>query len=654
MKNICLLIAFSSSAFAQFTHIEMTQTPCQNAHCFSSPAVSNHGDVYFLDTQNGTDQEHGTSLMTLSNGVPISLINNQNEPISHIKIDIHGKPLVKIGDSLLRYPGYPINSPIFFSATDLPANIVDWKGDVSYGIYYSSVGTCVDNTSVSNKIVYSSSLSHIENSTTYNNMSEIEILADSCKSTPESFVATDFIKVSKNNEFKIYSIFTGNSPNSRMYLHQDNQNDLVITDDAILAEVNNHGFAVWTKNINDQIFVYQQNMNDLNQPPVLLDTIIFPVGNTTDITALSINNSGDIAYLIRNYQFSTQTFSFNLKIKSPSSLNSQSIMATGDVINGKVISEIRWDHHGINEFGVLVSSIRYTDSTEAMIKSLTREPQNIGFDVANLMPDTQGVYHLGFVSNQQRYQVPDIVSDVPVHQNYEVTNSFMRSEDEYFEQGISDIDIGNFKSPAITPSPPEINVDELTVYHQITQTNPNLAIAQAQTVSISYLEVGANCSGRCIGICISNTQSNSTVNFNGSNSFITTYQRLVTEQLESSPAGNYYLNIYFQNYIAIRDAVFSEPLSFLKFKTLFESWQPAVENLLDGDGTYAITAEMSENLNSTLDLIERVSNPQLKKFINNSRNNMNLYTLPGKTIGSFMANEFENSFEDLIFVGNFE
>lgn len=655
MKIILLLLALSSQTFSQSTHIEMTQQACQDGHCYSSPAISKNGDIYYIDTFDGIGTEHGTALMTFNNDVPTSLIINQNELISHVKIDSHNKPMVKIGDSLLRYPNYPINSPIFHSNTGRPANTLDWNGDVSFKAYYTSVGTCEGNTTVSNKIVSSSSHNHIEGSITVHNFSLGHILVDSCTATPEAFTSSDFIKVSNNDKFKIYSIFIGNPPNvnSRMYLHQDDQNDLIIADNVILADVNDQGLAVWTVNINDLFFVYQQNMNDLSQPPVLLDTVVIPAGFTTNITAISINNSGDIAYLVRNYQFSTQTFSFQLKFKPFSSLNIQNLLATGDTINGKNISKIRWNHDGLNDTAVMVSSIRYTDGTESIVKSLTRQPQSIGFEVGNVTADSQGIYNIGKISIDNAYQKPPIISDVPVHQDYEVTNSFFRIEDEYFEQGISNIDIGKSVTSAFSMTPPVQNFDEMTVYHQITQTTPNITI-QNQTVSIKYLEIGSICTGSCIGICISNIDANSTGNNKESVSFITTYERLVTEQLESTPAGNYYLSKYFQNYITLRDAVFSEPLSFLQFKTLFESWEPAVENLLDGDGSFEITIEMSENLNNTLDLIERVSNPQFKTLINNSRNKMNLYALPGNTIGSFIANNFENSFEDSIFTNNFE
>jgi hypothetical protein len=655
MFRLLLPLIFSSQVLAQFTHIEMTQTSCQSAHCYSSPAISESGQVAFIDTQNGISPEHGNRLMTFNkNAIPTALIINQNEFISHVKMDSNGQPVVKIGNQIVRYPNTPISEALNFENMGPAPNNIAWEGDVAYIGYYPSISTCDDGLTVAHQIISSSI--HTYSNTLRSVMNNHRILADSCTASPEQFVASNFIRSSGNGSKIIYAVFVGSLPNttSRLYLHQSSQPDRIIADDVISAAVNDSGLAVWAADTNNQVSIYIQSMDELAPPPVLLEQISIPNGFDYNIIDLGFINSGDIAFLLRKYHINSQTFTYELQVKKFSSNSFQTILNSGQTIENKMIDEIRWNHHGINNLGTLTSSIRYADGSEAIIKSLTREAQNIGFRVNNTTPNSQGIYHLGNVSIHEIYKLPDIISDVPVHQNYEVTNSFMRLEDEYFEQGISDLTMGNHKIPAFSATPPDLNSDELTVYHQITQTIPNIAIAQAQTVSINYVEPSTVCTGLCVVTCFTNINSLLNKVIAGSDSMVDIYQRLRTEQLALTPTGMYYLNMYDQNFPAIRDAMYSEPLSFGLFYNLFQSWQPAVEDLLDGNGTYVITAEMSEILNETLDLIERVSHPQLKFLINHSRNQINLYELPGKTIGSFMANEFEKSFEDLIFVGNFE
>lgn len=112
-------------------------------------------------------------------------------------------------------------------------------------------------------------------------------------------------------------------------------------------------------------------------------------------------------------------------------------------------------------------------------------------------------------------------------------------------------------------------------------------------------------------------------------------QRLRDERLANSSGGQYYIDLYQALQFDLYVATFADPSFYSDLWRLKDAWMPAVTNLVDGDGSMPITAEMRDRLIFALLQFEAMGSEALRAAIARERLALDLAGLAGRPIIEF-------------------
>jgi hypothetical protein len=259
-------------------------------------------------------------------------------------------------------------------------------------------------------------------------------------------------------------------------------------------------------------------------------------------------------------------------------------------------------------------------------------------------------------------QALQVITTVPVLAPTNIPINYNRASDNVLKTKTYNLPATRKTLESNTPVFPDLpnNPPSYDIEITMNPSSPEITIKPPNTVTMHIIrnlnnqsqcgegKLGVNCIFACV------KQGLNIIPHPSRSGQANIYERLRNEYLTNTITGQYYLQMYDSNFSDVRDAMFSEATSAWKFLSLFNTWEPAIDNLLNGDGSYKITSDMTQVLNEVLDIIDRNVSGPFKAQINEARIKMHLFETTNKTILDLMQNEFEPSFIDTIFNNDFE
>lgn len=653
---------FSLPSLAQIEKIQYRLIQCPSEHCISAP-VYDGDQIYYIDTSNGSDEFSGNKLFTNNELYPTwYAYYDNNKQISNLQMDQFGIPIAQVGDVIVRLPPSQPIETLTTTNESLPIKTNTFNtNDVSTKVFYLASSSCQSGNDGDQIISAGMITSNNTDDLRHLRMERPVIIADSCQSIPEPFYNAHFIRVSPSEKYIIYNIEVSSIASSRLYYHRLDGSNFAIADSAIAADVNDDGFAVWAtiNNVNQSVDIFITDLLKgsrqlISQIPIQADTFVM-------VPEIYIDTSNQVSFLVQTYHFVSQGFSDELYASFSGNSSPSLVLSTGDPINGRVIDSIRWNKHGFKNSNVLAASVRYQDDFEAIIKVFDNSNNQVGFNLDRVTMDSNGQYLLTVNQRAADTRTLKINTSVPVLATTSIPIDYLRTLDNILRTRTATITMARKATysnspgfPAIQDNPPSYNID-ITM----NPSSPEITIKPPSSLTMHIIrdlnnqsdcnddELGNNCIFACVkqglNIIVPPNKSGK----------VNIYESLRNEYLSNTVTGQYYLQMYDSNFNVIRDTMFSEATSAWTFLSLFNTWQPAIESLLNGDGSYQITREMTQVLHETLDIIDRNAAEPFKTQIYDAREKMHLYESTNKTILELMQNEFEPSFVDIIFLNGF-
>ncbi|MFK7958588.1 MAG: FG-GAP repeat domain-containing protein [Lysobacterales bacterium] len=92
-------------------------------------------------------------------------------------------------------------------------------------------------------------------------------------------------------------------------------------------------------------------------------------------------------------------------------------------------------------------------------------------------------------------------------------------------------------------------------------------------------------------------------------------RRLRDEVMNPTPAGRYYSGLFYGNSVELVEVVFSHPTLAYDVVEASRLWSPAIDSVLNGDGSYAITPEMGTIYREVTEQLKAGASPHLRQLI---------------------------------------
>jgi len=120
--------------------------------------------------------------------------------------------------------------------------------------------------------------------------------------------------------------------------------------------------------------------------------------------------------------------------------------------------------------------------------------------------------------------------------------------------------------------------------------------------------------------------------------FWLTLARYRDEVLAMTPSGQYYINLYEQNSLAIIRAIADEPSLAARIWTKKNGWVDGLDALVNGQGSqFTVTPQMQADLLELLGAIEQAGSPTLASMIAQERGRLQLDTIAGHSISEYQT-----------------
>jgi hypothetical protein len=122
----------------------------------------------------------------------------------------------------------------------------------------------------------------------------------------------------------------------------------------------------------------------------------------------------------------------------------------------------------------------------------------------------------------------------------------------------------------------------------------------------------------------------------GSAAWSETLRRYRDEFLVTTPAGNYYADLYVEHSFDLMRALVASPTLVAKISVAKDDWVAGFQALVDGAGSsFVVSQQMEDDLLSLLAQIESVASPDLATMIATERTRLQLDTIAGLTMAQY-------------------
>lgn len=522
------------------------------------------------------------------------------------------------------------------------------------------------------------------------------LLIDSCSSMglPVGFVIKN-IRQSPDGAYLLFVLDSSFAPNRLYQFDRDTGSATVVLNNKNVESfaVNNQGTLVFVDNepIGHGKQVNRMQIDDLNSLQ-LMTTITGDADHYPFIDDIALNNRGDIAFLVNTYQVQNHAYTPAYHIIENGQLQSSVLLEYGDALHNSTVVSMQWQSSGFNTFGGSAVSLGLANGEHYVYRLSFSPPSSIGFSLFDAFPDLQGEYHF-FGIEGQNFEIP-LSLDQPPTQALTAYVSIQGPDildlNINFISGQGPVSSQSFPAPNLANDPNPLVDDEqdiLQVDAQLTGSSPNLTLASPLLVNVDILRAGLlsdqlahqaavqkgggdACVYRYFRIiaclagftqynCYSNTPQNleGQKTRQGSGFFSASNESLLQNfrdsVLNQTPDGRYYSQQYYRMNEEMLSATFSHPTLFYSVVRAGEAWIPAIDSLVNGDGSYTISGDMLNDTQSALDGWMAYGSPELRQLILTERQRLGLANMAGVPVNHF-AQRVLNSGADLVNQNSFE